>query len=300
MTNCGWSGAADAPRGSVAMSLPGRLTVFLQKAPALAIAFSGGVDSRFLAHAAVCCGRLPDTRLFHMRGPHVQRRESEEARAWALRRGFAYSECAVNPLDEAEVRANGRERCYHCKRFSFSRLLAEAEACMPPGFLVCDGSNASDGLGYRPGLRALRELGVCSPLAQAGMDKAAIRALGAATGLDNPGQRARPCLLTRYAYGLVPDTGSLSALAKAEEDVGDALARAGRRFGPVPDFRLRLTGRAAGASAPAFAYTVELHVAAPLAEPLARELAALVVARGFAEPALLVLEGVSGHYDRTP
>mgnify|MGYP000387916843 CR=1 FL=1 len=99
--------------------------------------------------------------------------------------------------------------------------------------LLCDGSNADDLRAFRPGLRALAEAGVRSPLAEAGLSKETIRALAASTGLDRPEQRARPCLLTRMAYGMRPDAAILARLATAEAELAE--------IGPLGDFRLRLT-----------------------------------------------------------
>ena len=272
-------------------ALPEALVAAFPASP-FAIAFSGGLDSRFLAHAAAL-GGLP-FHLYHIRGPHVPDAESLEALAWAKAQGMDLSVLELDPLDIPEVRENGRERCYGCKRRLFSLLLARAA---DDGFAVlCDGSNASDQHAYRPGIRALRELGIRSPLADAGLAKQDIRAVGAATGMDRPDQQARPCLLTRYAYGLAPDARSLAALARAEALIGAMLKQAcdlGRLPAP-PDFRLRLV---AAAPANALPFDVELHLAAPVPEAFAAALAGVVEREGFARPAVMVLTSLSGHYD---
>ena len=84
-----------------------------------------------------------------------------------------------------------RRRCYACKRNLFSLLKARTD--LP----LCDGTNASDAGQYRPGIRAVEELGILSPLASAGLTKADIHRCAALTGMEDPEQKARPCLLTR-------------------------------------------------------------------------------------------------------
>ena len=113
------------------------------------------------------------------------------------------------------------------------RRLRDALAAAGGCRILCDGSNADDLTAFRPGQRAVREAGVLSPLALAGLHKQELRDLGASWGLDDPQQAARPCLLTRLAYGMSPEPTLLSRLAAAEADLA-ALPGLG-------DFRLRLT-----------------------------------------------------------
>lgn len=199
-----------------------------------AIAYSGGLDSRFLAHAANLANLEPE--LLHAHGPHIASGENRYARDWAIKNRMQLHILQADPLTVPEVAANDRMRCYHCKKALFSRLLAEAK-----GLPLCDGTQASDSGTYRPGRAALQELGIRSPLAEAGLAKSEIRLLAAKTGMDNPGQKARPCLLTRFAYDLPPNRPALAALDKAEQRIESAL----HRFYPcsidaeLPDFRLR-------------------------------------------------------------
>ncbi|MEG2139664.1 MAG: hypothetical protein RRY20_02610 [Bilophila sp.] len=180
-----------------------------RKAGGLAIACSGGLDSRFLTHAACLSGVHPA--LYHVTGPHVSARETAACVAWAQGRGLTLHVVTCDPLCLPEVLANTPDRCYACKRALFSRLYREVgNACL------CDGSNASDLKLYRPGLRALRELDISSPLAEAGLDKDTIRTLAHQTGLENPDQPSRPCLLTRLAYGVSPTPNLLAALDACE------------------------------------------------------------------------------------
>ena len=309
-----------------------RLRALLASCSPLALAFSGGLDSRFLAHAA---GLWPSegihAYLVHITGPHVPEAETRAAALWAGARGLPLTLIHVDPLSNPEVLANGETRCYHCKLQLFSSLLEHIRHVPPlQGATLCDGTNADDLTMYRPGLRALRELGIRSPLAEAGLNKDMLRHLGAQTGLEDPLQAARPCLLTRFAYGVPATAAVLPLLARAEEAVGGLLAlwAAKGRGHETPEFRLRLVGRAGaeagkdvppahedapGASGDVLgesenapgasedvpgAYRAELHVAAKLGEEQVEQLAASVAAAGFPNTLVRCMEAVRGYYDR--
>lgn len=201
----------------------------------LAIAFSGGLDSRFLAHAAFLTGLRP--LLLHAKGPHITTAESEFASHWAEKNGMELLVLEVDPLAVPEIAANDRKRCYQCKRMLFTELLREAD-----GLPLCDGTQAGDYNTYRPGVAALKELGVISPLADAGLTKSEIRHLSEKTGMQFSEQRAKPCLMTRFAYLLSPDRTTLAAFEKAEERIEMILGSFLKEHskGSAPDFRLRL------------------------------------------------------------
>lgn len=249
-----------------------------------ALAYSGGLDSRFLAHAALSMGFEP--LLLHATGPHIPRGETAFARQWALARKLPLVEIVINALDLPAVAAGEHHRCYACKRELFRRL---REATDLP---LCDGTNASDAGQFRPGLRAAEETGVFSPLGSAGLTKKDIRRRAAATGLEYPDQPARPCLLTRLNYGLKPDPATLHALEAGEQAAFHILA-ACLPDDPAPDFRLRLT-------APR---QLELHllpsVAASLSPEQRRELIAGVSAAAptMPEPRLVTPDSLSGFFD---
>jgi uncharacterized protein len=209
----------------------------------LAVAFSGGLDSRFLSYTAKQAGLSP--LLLHAEGPHIAASEQRFAKDWAGKNKMDLRLLSANPLEVPEVAANGRMRCYHCKLALFTKLLQVAD-----GLPLCDGTQSSDSSAYRPGVAALKELGIISPLADVGLGKPEIRTLAGATGMDLPEQQARPCLLTRFAYGLRPDLTSLAALDKAEERLGFFLRLHADSSGEdPPDFRLRKTE-----------YGLELHM----------------------------------------
>ena len=247
-----------------------------------ALAYSGGLDSRFLAHAARRLGFEPVP--LHVVGPHVPPEETAYARGWAEENRLPYEEVPVDPLELPLVAAGDRKRCYACKRELFSRLKARTD--LP----LCDGTNTSDAGQYRPGMRAVRELGVLSPLSLAGLDKAAIHRVAAGTGMAFPDQKPRPCLLTRLPYGMKPERETLGAIAAGEGAVRRFFASGGL---PEPDFRLRLV-------APDRA---ELHVLstafAALSSAAREELARVAAVPGLPPLCVVGVETLSGFFDRT-
>ena len=174
------------------------------------IAYSGGLDSRFLAFAASKLGYR--VVLLHVAGPHMAPSESEGAVKDARDMGLTVTVITANPLGITELAAAGKNRCYVCKRHVFTELLKHAA-----GGRLCDGTNASDLTVYRPGRKALTELGIHSPLAEAGIGKPDIRRIARTMGMPRPDQAARPCLLTRFPYGMMPDAETLSLIAEAED-----------------------------------------------------------------------------------
>lgn len=178
------------------------------------LAFSGGLDSRFLAHAARRAG--VSFTAVHIMGPHVPHRDTDAALAWLERNKLAYNTIHFDPLNLEEVVKGSKDRCYQCKREMFKLIQAKAGKQK-----VLEGSNASDKLKFRPGSRALQELGIFSPLGSVGLAKQEIRHLAGRTGLDYPAQPSRPCLLTRIDYGLMPEEGILKRLEAAEAAIAE-------------------------------------------------------------------------------
>ncbi len=249
----------------------------------VSIAFSGGLDSRFLSFFAL---RLDfEIELLHVHGPHVSEQETLEARAWADSHGFKLKIVELNPLQAPEVSRNCRERCYFCKRMLFTELLRIAS------FPLCDGTNHSDLGNYRPGLLALRELKINSPLAMAQISKPEIRELGRALGFDNPDQVARPCILTRLPYDTAVSAEDLKNIAETEREIFEAFAESSN---PQIAFRLRkVRGKA-----------YELHVQAQEYERLSSEerslLERLVKERqnNFGPVPIVPMDKLSGFFDR--
>jgi uncharacterized protein len=204
-----------------------RLCQRLQSLQPGLIAVSGGLDSRFLAHVAHMQRLDFEALLFAT--PLVSHEERRAAEDSLRRMGLSFRTEALNPLHCPEVSRNEPTRCYHCKRFLFSRALELAREWERN--FVLDGTQADDLGEHRPGLAALRELCIKSPLAEAGLGKADLRQLSRSLGIDRPDQPSRPCLLTRFAYGYAPSQDELARVGAAEED----LARLG--LGP---FRIRV------------------------------------------------------------
>lgn len=188
------------------------LSEFFSAHPAAAVAFSGGVDSALLLSEARRCARRAAAYFVHT--PFQPAFELADARATARLLEVELTVLEVDVLSLPEVAANPVDRCYHCKRALFSRLLDEAAA---DGFpLVLDGSNASDDAGDRPGMRALRELGVRSPLRECGIAKAEIRTLARAAGLPVWDKPSYACLATRIPTGTAITAGDLARVARGE------------------------------------------------------------------------------------
>ena len=164
-----------------------------------AVAFSGGVDSTYLLHAAVRALGAAQVLAVTMQLASVPARELEEARDFCASRGIRQT---VLPLDQFRAPGfadNPPDRCYRCKRFLFETLRTYAAG---EGFShVLDGTNRDDADHYRPGMRAIAELGIESPLRAAELRKADIRALSKEAGLPTWSKPAFACLATRFPYG---------------------------------------------------------------------------------------------------
>lgn len=181
----------------------------------VALGFSGGVDSTFLA--AVCARAIPDqTLLVHLDSPFVGTPERASFQGLVDTLGLPILVIPFDPFTQEDVRANGPERCYHCKRAGFSCI---AQAAQERGIAcVLDGSNADDAAATdRPGTRALRELGVRSPLMETAWTKAEERKMLRDWGLPVWNLPAGACLATRVATGEPLTPAKLDA-ARACED----------------------------------------------------------------------------------
>ena len=196
----------------------------------VALAFSGGVDSSLLL--AVLKGLQPFPFLvLTMRSPFAPKAAEVS--------GVGQVVVDFDPLADATLAENPRERCYFCKRTFMARFLEVAKA---KGLAtLMDGTNADDLREPRPGLRALRELGVRSPLAECGLTKADIRAMARALGLPNADAPSAPCLATRFPYGTHLTVEALEAVAEGEAAVRALLpgvAPLRLRAHPLPDGKL--------------------------------------------------------------
>lgn len=191
-----------------------RLAEVLEDCESVCVGYSGGVDSVFLAATAVRV--LGRDRVLAVTGrsaayPAVQHRTALEC---VERFGIPHLEVETRELDDPDYAANPSNRCYYCKSELWDRL---QEVARSHGLrTVVDGSNLDDAGDHRPGALAGRERSVRSPLREAGLDKAAIRALSREMGLPTWDQPASPCLASRLTYGLRVTAGRLAQVEEAE------------------------------------------------------------------------------------
>lgn len=194
------------------------LAEFFQSCPKAALAFSGGVDSAYLLYAARRAGA--DVRAYYVKSAFQPRFELEDARRLAGELGAPMKVLTLDVLADPRIAANPAGRCYFCKQAIF-RAIAD-EAARDGYAVLLDGTNASDEEGDRPGMRALRELAVRSPLRECGLIKAEIRRLSREAGLFTWDKPAYACLATRIPTGQAV-TGELLQRVEAAEDALFAL-----------------------------------------------------------------------------
>ena len=207
------------------------LDAILRSCESVCVGYSGGVDSVYLAKAALDV--LGADRVLAVTGrsaayPGVQHRMALECVA---RFGIPHLEVETDELSDPNYAANPTNRCYYCKTELWSRL---GEVARARGLrTVVDGSNADDAADHRPGALAARERDVRSPLQEAGLGKAEIRALSRELALPTWDQPASPCLASRLRYGLAVTPERLRQVEEAETAV--------RRLG-LREFRVRHHG----------------------------------------------------------
>ena len=189
-----------------------RLELILGRWSRVVLLFSGGLDSGLLlAAGARVLG--PGLTAFTCTGPHTAPGELAHAVHLARRFKVRHLLKEMDPLALAAFASNTRERCYVCKRAVI--LLAREAAAESGAEVIWDGTNVDDLSDFRPGLAAARELGVVSPLLEAGLDKSAIRE--ASRWLALPADRPpQSCLATRFPYGASLTRESLAAVGRAE------------------------------------------------------------------------------------
>ncbi len=183
------------------------------------VAYSGGADSAFLLRAAV--ETLGPEKVLAVIGdsPSYPSREGQEALRLAEEMGVPTRVIQTGEMQDPLYAANPGNRCYYCKHALFSQILSIAEA---EGYgAVLDGNNADDTGDLRPGLQAARELGVRSPLLEAGLTKAEVRELSRAYGLPTWNKPASACLSSRIPYGTPITPETLHRIEQAEDILRD-------------------------------------------------------------------------------
>ena len=198
----------------------------------VALAFSGGVDSAYLLYCAKQAGA--DVTAYFVRTPFQPVFELEDAMGLAKELDATLKVLDVDILTDATVTENPKNRCYFCKKRIFSAILEQAKK---DGYsLVIDGTNASDDASDRPGMVALAELNVRSPLRESGLTKGNIRRLSKEAGLFTHDKPAYACLATRIPAGMPITRGLLAKVERSEA----YLASLG-----FSDFRVRILGNGA-------------------------------------------------------
>ena len=196
-----------------------RLRALLRETKRAVVAFSSGVDSTFLlrvAHEELGDNVIAAT----IRSHTFPRRELDDATAFCRAEGVRHEIIDSDELSMPEFASNPPDRCYHCKKMIFGKLLAFAH---DNGIdAVLEGSNIDDDGDYRPGRRAIKELGVRSPLHEAGLTKNEIRALSRKMGLPTSDKPSFACLASRFPYGERITVAGLKRVERAEQWLLDA------------------------------------------------------------------------------
>ena len=188
------------------------LNQFFQENNRVALAFSGGVDSSYLLYAAIQAGA--DVTAYYVKAAFQPQFELDDAIRLAGELKANMKILYVDVLSDEKVTANPADRCYYCKQNIFNTIL---KAAAEDGYeVLLDGTNASDDAGDRPGMRALKELMVRSPLRECGLTKAEIRRLSKEAGLFTWNKPAYACLATRIPTGEVITKEKLEATEKSE------------------------------------------------------------------------------------
>jgi TIGR00268 family protein len=222
----------DVELGPRALAKEARLSEWMRTCGSIAIGYSGGVDSAYLA--AVAVATLGPANVLAVIGRSASYPDSQwsAARALADEIGLGILEVDTDELNDPRYTANPTNRCYFCKTELWSKLVPIARA---RGIaVVADGTNADDLGGHRPGAQAAREHGVVSPLAMFEFSKDEIRHRSHVRGLPTWQQPSSPCLSSRIPYGTPVTVGRLRRVERAEAALRDA--------GVAGDLRVRHFG----------------------------------------------------------
>lgn len=208
------------------------LAAFFQAHDRVAVAFSGGVDSTYLLYAAINSGAK--VKAYYVKSAFQPQFELNDAKKTATELNADMSVIEADVLLLPEIAANPSDRCYYCKRLIFSTI---AKYALADGYTtLIDGTNASDSEDDRPGMRALRELSVLSPLRECGLTKSDIRRLSKDAELSTWNKPAYSCLATSIPTGDAITQEKLEKIEHAE----DHLMALG-----FSDFRIRMLGSSA-------------------------------------------------------
>lgn len=244
------------------------LEQFFKENNNVALGFSGGVDSSYLLYAGLkhCTG----IKAYYVKTAFQPEFEFRDVLKLAGQLGAEVSVIELDILGNDDVTSNLHNRCYHCKKAIFGAIqqMADADGCRT----IIDGTNASDDVSDRPGMSALAELGVRSPLRESGLSKEDVRRLSNEAGLFTWNKPAYACLATRIPPGQTITEEVLKLVEKAE----DAILALG-----FTDFRVRVYGGAARLQ----------FLPGEVVQAASRRLEILVAIRPYFAEVLLDLEG---------
>ena len=206
-----------------------KLIGFYKKNNKVALALSGGTDSAYLMYTAIQAGA--EVSAYYAKSQFQPEFEQDDARRLAGELGCRLVEIEVNVLADDAIVSNQENRCYLCKRMMFEAIVKAASA---DGYdVIIDGTNAGDNDDERPGMRAIRELRILSPLRMCGITKSEVRELSKAAGLWTWDKPSYACLATRIKTGERITADALDLIEKNEEII--------RNLG-YKDFRIRVNG----------------------------------------------------------
>ncbi len=196
-------------------TVPPSLRGYLASRERVAIAFSGGTDSSYLLYALRECGA--DFVAYTVRSAFQTAEETDDAVRLAESLGTETRIIDADVLSDARIISNPTDRCYHCKRLIFSSIsrCASMDGCV----CIMDGTNASDDPDGRPGMRALGELGIQSPLRECGITKRQVRELSRRANLPTWDRPSNSCLATRISTGIPITEEGLRRTESAEDEL---------------------------------------------------------------------------------
>lgn len=214
------------PNFTVSDCIPEALQQWFAECRFAIVAFSGGVDSAVVAFLANrLLGGAANLAVISD-SPSLKRADLGEAEAFCLRHEIPLRVIHTDEIENPDYFTNPPNRCFFCKHTLYDELRGVASAY--PGSWILNGTNADDLGDYRPGLQAADEFRVRSPLAECGLDKAAVRALAASLGLECWDKPSSPCLSSRIAYGQPVTIEKLRQIEAAESVLNAAGFRVAR------------------------------------------------------------------------